>query len=303
MTRTQRSGMLLILIAAAGYACLPIFAKWAYDAGLSPQAVVTWRFMIAAPCIWLLARRRGPSLEMLPVWPLLGAGLLFGLLALIAFAALERIPASLYTVLVYIYPACVTLISLLLGEKLHGWGWLALAMAFAGVVLTVPNIERGFAGGDPLGLFMGVSNAVLYAVYIVLTGRLLRGRGDMLRAGALSITGSLALLLALAPFYGLQAPADWQGWGSVLGVAILSTVIPAFTFLAGVQKLGAPRASIISTVEPVITLALAFALLGETFTPVQMLGGALILASPVLLQLRRGPAPAEQVAPLSASAD
>ena len=82
--------------------------------------------------------------------------------------------------------------------------------------------------------------------------------------------------------------ADPETWLRLLGLAIFSTVIPIFAFYAGMQKLGAARAAILSTIEPVFTLVLAFFLLNERIEAIQLIGGALILASVILLQLGRG---------------
>ena len=75
-------------------------------------------------------------------------------------------------------------------------------------------------------------------------------------------------------------------------MAIFATVVPIFAFYAGLRKLGAPRAAILSTLEPVLVLVWSFLLLHETMLPLQVVGAAFILASAILLQLRRTPRPA-----------
>ncbi len=92
MSSDQREGAALVLLAAAGYACLPILAKWAYAAGLAPLDVVTWRFILATPLIWLvlLARRVPLRAPRLLRGRLLAVGLLFGILASTGFFALAH---------------------------------------------------------------------------------------------------------------------------------------------------------------------------------------------------------------------
>ncbi|HEX8682082.1 MAG TPA: DMT family transporter [Ardenticatenaceae bacterium] len=292
MSSDQREGAALVLLAAAGYACLPILAKWAYAAGLAPLDVVTWRFILATPLIWLvlLAGRVPLRAPRLLRGRLLAVGLLFGILASTGFFALARIPSSTYTVLVYTYPAMVAILAHLLGERLERWGWAALLMTLVGVTLTVPALGVGLGQTDALGLGLALLNAALYALYIVISSHLLRGHRALAEASAWSITGSLLLFAVVAVARGLQWPVGGAALGSVFGLAILSTAIPIFAFYAGMARLGAPRASILSTVEPLFTLLLAAGLLHETMTPRQWLGGLLILVSVVLLQLRRGPA-------------
>jgi drug/metabolite transporter (DMT)-like permease len=292
MDRTQRDGALLLILAALGYSFLPVLTKFGYSAGLEPRDLLTWRFIIAAPLVWLLlAVRRPTGGTPLPRVRLLLMGALFAASALCAFFSLERIPASTYTVLLYCYPAFVALLSLLVGDRLSRFGWLALALTLVGVVLTVPNLGADLARSDPLGMLLAMLNGASYAVYIVISNRLLKADCDLQSASALSITGSFLALVLLALAAGLRVPATLEGWLSIVAMAIFATVVPIFAFYAGLRRLGAPRAAILSTLEPVLVLAWSFMLLRETMLPLQVVGAAFILASAILLQLRGTPAP------------
>lgn len=291
MTSIQRQGIFLIVLAAAGYAMLPIFAKWAYAAGLEPLDIVTWRFLFATPIIWLLARRFGGGfheVRRLPYRRLLLLGGLFAVAAIIAFYALDRVPASTYIVLAYLYPAFVAVFSIFNGEYLSGTGWLALVITIVGVALTVPDFMTGFQNSDPFGLLLSILNGFTYSIYIVISSRILRGHTAVGYASALSITGSLVLLLFVSLLItGLNVPPDLTTWLIIIGLAFISGVLPIFAFYAGMHRLGAPRAAILSTIEPVLVVLLSTLLLGERMLPIQLVGGALILAGAVLLQIGR----------------
>jgi len=84
------------------------------------------------------------------------------------------------------------------------------------------------------------------------------------------------------------------GWIWIVAIALFSTVLPIVTFMLGMERVGAATASILSTVEPVVTVALAVAIYAEALGPLQILGGALVLAAVVALQARaaRGTRPA-----------
>ncbi len=293
MDRTQRDGLLLILIAAAGYAFFPIFTKFIFDGSpLQPLDVLTLRFLLAAPITWVFmwARRLRPpkrgvvEVDRLPRVRLLAMGVIFAFTAGAAFFALDRLPASTYTVIIYSYPAMVAILSLLLGERLSGQAWLALLLTVTGIILTVPDFQAGLA--DLGGVALTLLNAAFYASYIVLSGRLLRGHTHLAGASVWSITGSFLLLAAFTLTNGVTLPNDLGVWLLLLGLAVVSTVIPIFAFYAGMQKLGAARASILSTIEPVFTLTLAALLLGERIQSIQVVGAALILGSVILLQTR-----------------
>ncbi|HEX2621189.1 MAG TPA: DMT family transporter, partial [Phototrophicaceae bacterium] len=283
MNSTQRQGVILIVLAAAGYAMLPIFAKWAYAAGLKPLDVVTWRFVFATPVIWLLTLRFSKSTNhgsdqttsetttKLPYLKLLAMGGIFGIAAMMAFFSLDRIPASTYIVLAYLYPAFVAIFSIFNGEYLSSLGWIALGITIFGVALTVPDFATGFSNSDPIGLLLGVLNGFGYSIYIVLSSRLLRGQTALAQASALSITGSLIVLLFVALFItGLNVPPDLNTWLVIVGVAMTSSVLPIFAFYAGMQRLGAPQAAILSTIEPILVVLLSTLLLGERMLPIQV---------------------------------
>ena len=111
-------------------------------------------------------------------------------------------------------------------------------------------------------------------------------------ASAVIMSGSAALIAAIVAArtllgHGIALPTDRIGWGAVGAAAIVSTVIAVSTFFAGLARLGAARASVVSTLEPVVTVVLAMALLGERMAPIQVLGGALVLAGALLIATER----------------
>ncbi|MBK8136649.1 MAG: DMT family transporter [Chloroflexi bacterium] len=289
MPREQRDGLLFILLAAVGYACFPIFTKFIYaDPALTPLDVVTWRFIFAAPLVWLTLRllRAPQPPSPLPRLKLVGLGVLFAMLATCAFFSLSLLPASLYTVLLYTYPAMVAIISLLIGDRLPLRGWIALALTLVGVVLTVPNLGEGGTVTVEGLLITLIGNCLLYAIYLVLSGRVMRANTAAGYAIAWGITGSLLTVLLLIPLRGLTVPTIPSAWFGLIALALFSTIMPGFAMLAGIGRLGASRAAILSTTEPVMTIVLALLLLpGETMTALQIFGAALVLISVVLLQL------------------
>ncbi|MHA7187956.1 EamA family transporter, partial [Burkholderia pseudomallei] len=90
-----------------------------------------------------------------------------------------------------------------------------------------------------------------------------------------------------------DAPPHWPraaaGWAALVAIALVSTVAAMLAFFAGLARLGAARTSMLSTLEPVVTVALAAELFGETLTPLQWAGGVAILAA-VLWLVRAGDA-------------
>lgn len=274
-------GVMWIVLSAAGFGAMAIFAKIAYREGVSLTTMLFLRFTIAGALLATWGTLRGMR------WPR-GRDLLWvvamGALGYVGqsfcyFSALKYASAGLVGLLLYLYPALVTVMSALRYRRRIGAarGW-AVAVALAGTALTV--------GGDlhsqPVGIALGIGAALIYSLYI------LAGEGVMPRVG--SLPAATVVMLAAATVYGgaaaaegLALPASLAAWLAVLAIAIFSTLLAILGFFKGLEKLGASDASTLSTLEPLITIGLAMLVLGETVTGLQLTGGGLILAAVIYL--------------------
>jgi len=312
MSAAQRQGTLFIFLSVVGYSFFPIWIRSIQNAGMGALDIAFWRFMIAVPVFWLVIalverrsalplpefgegvrpRRPGGRGKSLPHVRLLGMGTLLTAAALLAFLGLERIPASTFIVLFYTYPAMVAVMSLFLGERLSWSGWLALGLTLVGIFLTVPDFGQDLSENNQVGLILALLNAFTGALYFIISSRLLRGHTAMARASAWGMMGALLPMLLITFFrLGELRPVTPDVWGNLLALVVVSTVFPVFFLNAGIQKVGAARAAILSTLDPLLTIILAALFLGERLQPIQLLGGAFILASVLILQVagRRTP--------------
>jgi drug/metabolite transporter (DMT)-like permease len=271
---------------------MAIFAKLAYDEGASVLALLSARFVMAAAVLWAVLAVRGTLRGGgLPLRPALGALALgavgYSIQAGLFFAALERVDASLASLLLYAYPAFVTVGAILLGrERPDARRTCALVAATGGVALVL--LGAGGAHLDALGAAMAIGSGAAYACFLLVSDRLL-ARLDPLALSALVTTGAgatttLAAFAAGRSPLALQAPA--LGW--VAAIALVSTVLAVATGYAGIKRVGPTTASILFTVEPPLTVALAAVVFGETLAGVQLLGGTLVLSAVILLAVRRG---------------
>jgi drug/metabolite transporter (DMT)-like permease len=288
MKHSQRDGVIAILFAVIGYSFLPVFAKTLLARGLEPLDLAVWRYGFAVPIFWLLSMRQPvPATAKLSRVRVLATGSLLALAALAGFLGFQRLPAGTYVVLFYSYPAMVAVIALVLGERLPLQGWAALGLTLVGIALTAPDFSAGLAGDNLSGVVFAMLNALIVAVYFLVTSRLFRGYPNMARASAWTVTGSLVLLIALGVWRGVAVPNGTDAWMLLIAMALVSTVLPVFSLNVGIQKLGATRAAIVGTIEPLLTAVLALLFLGETMQPIQWFGGVCIIASVILLQARR----------------
>jgi len=298
MQHTRRDGILFIIASVTGYACLPVFTKNLLARGLEPLDIAVWRYLFTVPIFWLIVigrdqrSKRAAVSKPLPRLRVLLMGVLLGFAALTAFFGLERMPSGTFVVLFYSYPAMVAVLQAIMGERLSLQAWIAFGLTLVGIALTAPDFSAGFNGDNLPGVLWALIDALIVAVYVIVSSRLLRGYPDIVRASAWTVSGALLVLVAMALLYGVVTPQG-DAWLYLIGLALVSTVLPVFALNSGIQKLGATRAAIIGTFEPVLTALLALIFLGERMLPIQLLGGAVIIASVILLEIRHSSAESE----------
>jgi drug/metabolite transporter (DMT)-like permease len=286
----RSSGTLLCLASGAAFGAMAVFGKLAYDDGATVGTLLAVRFVLAAGMFWALVLAHGPAGEIRALARRdVGIGLALGgcgyaIQAGCYFAALERIDASLLSLLLYTFPAIVAVAAVLLGrERLDGRRLAALGLASGGLVLVLASAGAGAL--DPLGTALALGAATVYSTYILVSeGIAGRVRPTLLSAivcsgAAISLTAGSALLGELRP-----GDVTLAGWGWLACLAVVSTVAAISFFFAGLRRVGPTTASILATVEPLVTVVLAFLVFGERLGVVQLAGGALVLAAVLVLQ-------------------
>jgi drug/metabolite transporter (DMT)-like permease len=292
MVAVRSSGTLLCLGSGVAFGAMAIFGKLAYDDGATVGTLLAVRFALAAALFWALVLVQGAAHQVRALSRRdVALGLALGscgyaIQAGCYFAALERIDASLVSLLLYTFPAMVAIAAVALGrERIDGRRLSALGLASAGLVLVVANAGAGAL--HPLGAALAVGAAVVYSTYILVSeGIAARIRPIVLSAivctgAAITLTFGSALLGELRP-----GELTAAGWGWLACLAVVSTVAAVSLFFAGLRRAGPTTASILATVEPLVTVLLAFLAFGETLGALQLVGGALVLAAVLALHAR-----------------
>lgn len=288
-TAPNTRGVLLCLLSAAGFGTMGVLAKGAYGAGVNATTLLSVRFALAALVFWvILAVRRGPLLGLSRRIALasLAFGVLYAAEAAAYFLALSRIDAALASLLLYLYPGIVAVAAAVLGlEALTPKRLAALGLVSVGSLLVLAGAGAG--SFDLLGAGLALSAAALYSGYILSTARVI-GDADPVAVTALTATSAAACFVVAGAATGTLHVASMPlaGWASAVGLALLCTVVAITAFLAGLRRVGPGNAAILSTIELVITVALAVVVLGEHLGTLQLAGGALVLGGVVLMQLR-----------------
>ena len=277
-------GVALAIGSAVSFGPLGVFGKLAYRVGFTTPQLLSYRFGLAALLLWAAAvvMRQGlPSRRNLAGLVIMGGA---GYVAQSAsyFNALHYIPASTTALLLYTYPVVVTVLAaVLFGESLGRMKLGALGLSALGTVLVV---QAQLHAAPPIGIILGLGSAAFYSGYILFGSRLLPGLPPV--SSTAVIMTSAAVVWSLYAGINGQLLVAWTPPQLALlgGFAILGTTIPVLTFILGLPLVGASRAAILSTFEPASTVLLAVIILGETASPLQWIGGALIIASVLVLE-------------------
>jgi drug/metabolite transporter (DMT)-like permease len=291
-------GIALVLISATAFGTNAIFGKLAYEAGLGTAQTLLYRFVLGGAGMWALALalRQNPlrfPRRRLLVLLALGAVFYTGQ-SFTYYTALRTLPASLVVLIAYLYPSQVVIAGwLFLRRRISLWAAIALVASFTGVLLLVGGAQIPLSWA----LLFALAAPTIYTGYI-LVGETVMNDVPAVGASAVIMSGAAVTFAIIAAFQGeLELPATAPAWGVAVGVALFPTMIAISTFLAGLPRIGAARASLISTWEPVVTIFLAVILFHEGFTVFQVLGGVLILVA-VILQAGRAAETAPDVAPV-----
>ena len=279
----------MVLGSATAFGTLAIFAKLGYASGLGTEQTLAFRFLLAAMGMVVIAIVIGQN-------PLrLGRNQLVTLFALGAivytgqsltyFIALRSLPASLVVLIAYIYPSLVVIAGwLFLRRSVSLWHWVALTASFAGVAMLVGGAQFQLSWTLVWPLVLAIASPTIYTGYILIGERVMSSVPAVAASAVIMSGAALAFCLLAALNHELALPRNIGGWAVAIGIALVPTMIAISLFLAGLPRIGAARAALLSTWEPVVTVFLAVLVLGDRLSLVQVLGGVLVIVAVIVVQ-------------------
>ncbi len=283
--KRRAKGTALALVSATAFGVMPVLTKVVYAGGAGVLGVLSVRFSVAGLVLLALARVRH---EQLPRGRQLGGLLLLGGAGYVVestcyFVALTRISAGLTALLLYLYPAVVVVLSaVVLRERVRPKALVCVLTATVGTALTLGPV----GGGRTTGVLLGVGAAASYAVYILVSSRITGGLGPF-ATSAVVMGGCGAVYDVLALSTRASLPHTSGSWLALLGVALIGTVVAVSAFFGALALLGPSDTAVISTFEPVVSVGVAGLAFGDTLSPVQLGGAALVLTAVVVLARTR----------------
>jgi drug/metabolite transporter (DMT)-like permease len=285
-------GGVFVALASVQFGLVVVLGKVATNRGMPVASLLSIRFGIAAVILGLgliaarkpLRAARGEGIKLL----VLGS-IGYGVEATLFFLAIARGTASAVTLLFFVYPVIVTLLSALAGvgmpTKLVG---ASLFSAIVGVALVVG--ASGTLDVSASGIAFALSSATMFAFYLLGAERTLKRTSSV--AASMWVSAAAAAAIAVYALAGRTAtwPSGGRQWWPVIGTGVFTSGA-FFALFAGLRRLGAVRTSIIAALEPLSAASLAIVFLGDPLRAGTILGGLLILTGAVAASIARGRRP------------
>ncbi len=299
------SGSLAAVVAASLFGMLGPLTRFASDAGLPGIGMTAWRAALGLAFLVVLIGVRGAGHESVAALRTLGprgraalavAALSGFILNASIFTAFGLIPVALALMLFYTYPAGVAIVDVLAGhEQLTRWRAAALALSMGGVVLVLAGGMGGTDAGAiaPAGILLGLLASAAQVVFVTVSRHGYRSvPADMasLVIMATAVLGAIVVALVSGEGSGLLVPfTTLRVWPLILLAGIAAAGISSLLFLLAIRQIGGTRTGILMLFEPVVGVLLAAVLLGESMSPAQAVGAALVLTGALVLQRRSEP--------------
>ncbi len=287
---TQRAGSRLAhigpaLLGASSFACADVLSKITLRAGADVLTVSAVRGVLglAILFVWLRLDRR-PAFGPRARWISLGLGVLFAGNVFLLFKAIETVPVPIAILSYFVYPLLTGLAAAATGLEIITWrGAAAAVVAFLGLALMIGAHPSALA---IVGVLAALGAAGCRVVLLLVTRAMLTG-ADALQITWYSLISSTVLFVAVAlATLNWQPPATASGWIAliVLGAAVTAGILGVF---ASTGRIGPFRTALFMNLEPLLATIGSALFLGEVITPLQALGGAVMIAALVAFQLRR----------------
>ena len=282
----QYLGIFLGICSAACFSTKAIMVKYAYMYCADTVFILFLRLFFSLPVYIILAyiyskNATSPITRKQWIWIILLGIIGYYLSSLFDFIGLKYISASLERLILFIYPTLIVVLNtIMFGSKLQRKDYLALGLTYIGIFFIYMGNSESTTENLIIGSVLVFTCALTYAFYIVGTGRLIPVIGAQRYTSYVMIVSTISVMIhqsivnGIPDFTHTATPILWIGFA----MAIIATVIPSLTLAQSIKLIGTEKSSIIATLGPVFTIALANFFLKEAFTIRQAIGTVFIIA-------------------------
>jgi drug/metabolite transporter (DMT)-like permease len=274
------------LLGASSFACADVSSKVVLIAGADVLTMSVVRAVVGLAMLFAWLRLAPPAAAFAPRarWISLGLGLLFAGNVFLLFKAIETVEVPIAILTYFVYPLLTGLAAAASGLERVTWRSAAAAVAaFLGLALMIGAHPTTLAAA---GILAALGAALCRVVILLVTRALLSG-ADALRITWYSLVSStVVFVIAALATANWQPPATASGWLAlvVLSAAVTTGLLGVF---ASTVRIGPFRTALFMNLEPLLTAIGSALFLAEVLTPLQALGGGIMLAALVMFQLRR----------------
>ena len=274
------------LLGAFSFACADVLIKVTFRAGADALTASTLRGIVglAFLMLWLPFAQKSA-----PVTPrarriALALGILFAANVFLVFKAVEAIEVPIAILTYFVYPLLTGISAAAVGLEPLSWkGAVAALIAFVGLGVMLGAHPGGLALA---GVVAALAAAACRVLLLLLTRALLQGVNPLAITLYSMVSSTVLFVLASLVLLDWQPPATVLGWVAViaLGISVMGGILGVF---ASTGRIGPFRTALFMNLEPLLTTIGSAVVLDEVITPVQALGGAVMLGALVAFQLRR----------------
>ena len=274
------------VVAATSFAIADVVGKVALIDGTDVLTLSTFRGVMSVVFMFIWLRLASPPAPCTPRqrWIALGIGVVFSGIVFGLFEAIARTTVAIGVLTYFAYPLLTGIVAALLGiEKLSIVGAAAALAAFFGLALTVGAHPQGVALA---GIAFAIGAAGCRVIVLLTTRVFLPGVDARLTTWySLLSSGAVFVVISLAKWH-WQSPATAVGWIALLALSV-ATLIAVLLLFVSINRIGPFRSAVIMNLEPLLATLISAPALGEILSPLQMVGGAVMLAALVVFQLKR----------------
>jgi len=285
-------GVVFALLAAVGFSVKAILVKLAYLDQVDAVTLLALRMVFSVPffiavAIWVQRRHAAP-LDRHDRLLVLGLGLIgYYCSSFLDFLGLQYISAGLERLILFLYPTMTVMLAAVLYKRAISRKVIAaMALSYAGIALVFLHDVGAKEGSIVLGSALVFASTLSYSIYLVGAGHAIVRIGTLRFTAYAMVVASAASLLqfvVIRPLDALDLPL--RVYELSIAMAIFSTVLPVFLLSFAIRRIGSGSASLIGTVGPVSTIYMAYVILGESISLLQIAGSGLVLSGVLIISL------------------
>ncbi len=286
MTRDEVKGYTFAAVAAAAYGTNPAFAVPLYDAGMNPNTVLLFRYLLGLPLLALMMKWLGTgfALRRGQILPVAVLGIMMALSSLTLFESYRYMNVGIASTLLFIYPVLVAvLMTVFFRERFRPRIALCLVLMAVGLVLLIKPSPG--ATVSITGCILVLLSALSYAFYIIMVNvwKPLHDIPTMRMLFYIILFGSSVFMVKIIVGTPLSMPAHNWEWFNLVALAVIPTVVSLGLTTRAIQLIGSTPTAILGALEPVSAVILGVLVLGQGLTTREIAGGVLILLATLIV--------------------